>query len=162
VLWSAYQQALAAAPQPLQNGQQGTKSLGGVFFKELGRLKKRCAAAGGSGRCRWAAVAFGSRHGCRVACVLGAGGGCVRPAAPRLLLCLDCSAELQAAVAAGAAEQGGGGGGGGGGGPGQRPLRAYQQRCVERMEREGGNWIVVAPTGSGKTSIAVEHARWAG
>lgn len=41
-----------------------------------------------------------------------------------------------------------------------KPLRAYQQACVERVQREAGNWIIVAPTGSGKTNIVVELARW--
>ncbi len=46
VLWSAYERALAAAPQPRQDDQPGTKSLGGVFWAEMGRLKKRWAERG--------------------------------------------------------------------------------------------------------------------
>lgn len=36
-------------------------------------------------------------------------------------------------------------------------LRGYQQRMVEEA-RGGGNWIFVAPTNSGKTAVAKEHA----
>lgn len=44
-------------------------------------------------------------------------------------------------------------------GPAPAQLRAYQQRLVEAA-RGGGNLILVAPTNSGKTAVAKEHAAY--
>jgi hypothetical protein len=41
MLWEAYHRALRGPAQPLQNGKQGSKKLGGVFFGELAKLKNR-------------------------------------------------------------------------------------------------------------------------
>lgn len=38
-------------------------------------------------------------------------------------------------------------------------LRPYQRHAVRRITEDGGNHIVVAPTGSGKTLLAVEVTR---
>ncbi|KAJ9527289.1 hypothetical protein QJQ45_025559, partial [Haematococcus lacustris] len=38
-------------------------------------------------------------------------------------------------------------------------LRPYQQRAVQRITAEGGNWVVSAPTNTGKTAIFIEAAR---
>lgn len=41
--------------------------------------------------------------------------------------------------------------------PPPKSLRTYQQRLLEAA-KQGGNWIIVAPTGSGKTDVAVAYA----
>lgn len=41
--------------------------------------------------------------------------------------------------------------------PPLKSLRGYQQRLLEAA-KQGGNWIIVAPTGSGKTDVAVAYA----
>jgi hypothetical protein len=43
--------------------------------------------------------------------------------------------------------------------PGYCATCPYQ--AADRIEREGGNWVVSAPTNSGKTAIFIELARWA-
>jgi superfamily II DNA or RNA helicase len=41
-------------------------------------------------------------------------------------------------------------------------LFPHQQRVLDKMwaAGRGCNWVVVAPTGTGKTRIFVEYARW--
>lgn len=43
--------------------------------------------------------------------------------------------------------------------PAAQVLRPYQEHVVKSVRKDGGNWIVVAPTGSGKTLLAVEITR---
>lgn len=38
-------------------------------------------------------------------------------------------------------------------------LRPYQQACVDRIVSSESNFLVVAPTGSGKTAIAADVAK---
>ncbi len=42
---------------------------------------------------------------------------------------------------------------------GAQPLRPYQEEAVARMLGQEGNFVLAAPTGSGKTRIFVELGR---
>ncbi|CAD7698018.1 unnamed protein product [Ostreobium quekettii] len=43
---------------------------------------------------------------------------------------------------------------------GLEPLRAYQRQCIELINQGDHNYIVIAPTGSGKTRICIEAAKY--
>jgi superfamily II DNA or RNA helicase len=43
--------------------------------------------------------------------------------------------------------------------PAAQELRPYQAHAVNRVREGRDNWVVVAPTGSGKTLLAVEVTR---
>ncbi len=38
-------------------------------------------------------------------------------------------------------------------------LRSYQRLAVDRIAAEKGNWVVVAPTNTGKTAVFIELSR---
>jgi hypothetical protein len=97
--------------------------------------------------------------------------GAQRINAPMMSMALQ-SASAAAAEAGSASGSGGGGtsssaagaGAAGAAGSGRpqsilKQLRGYQATAVEAIEQQGGNWLVVAKTGSGKTAIVIELAR---
>ncbi len=38
-------------------------------------------------------------------------------------------------------------------------LRPYQQQAVDSITRQGGNWVVAAPTNTGKTAMFIEVSK---